>query len=70
MIIFAWLFFLETKGLTLEEASLNYDGKDAVRHATAHALREEEAEKGQQADMVHLENDGETSNAQKVKSGV
>jgi hypothetical protein len=33
LIVFAWFFFLETRGCTIEEASLLYDGPEAVQRA-------------------------------------
>lgn len=55
LILFAYFFFMETKGYTLEEASLLYDGKDAVDHAASHALQE--PPDGKTGDLAHVEQD-------------
>lgn len=38
LIVFAYFFFVETKGYTIEEVSLLYDGHDAADKAAAHGI--------------------------------
>ncbi|KAI9631839.1 general substrate transporter [Dioszegia hungarica] len=40
LIVFAWFFFLETRGCTIEEASLLYDGPEAVARASEKAAQD------------------------------
>ena len=45
--MFAWFFFIETRGYTLEEASLLFDGQDAVDRVANQALGDPTLAKGQ-----------------------
>lgn len=47
LIVFAWFFFIETRGYTLEEAALLFDGKEAVERAANQALYDPTLVKGQ-----------------------